>query len=123
MKLIAGCLLLGSLTFAQNAPTAFQNVDGCGQTPQVPNGYIEDGPSDFGTRRMVRCNPGAIREGPWSIVCQENGVWTRAGSCRAGKITIPNIFIIFMFVFVLISSFTFPTPTTATPTTTNVPTI
>ena len=65
MKLIAGCLLLGSLTFAQNAPTAFQNVDGCGQTPQVPNGYIEDGPSDFGTRRTVRCNPGAIREGPW----------------------------------------------------------
>ena len=54
----------------------------CGPTPQVENGYIQPGPSNYGAIRQVICwQQYEVRSGFKQIRCERNGRWSEAPRC------------------------------------------
>ena len=53
----------------------------CQTSVRIPNGVVSAGGNDVGDVRSIACNPGFVRKGDDTIVCQPNGQWEITVSC------------------------------------------
>ena len=60
----------------------------CGPTPQIENGYIQPGGSNYGAIRQIICwQPYEFRSDIKQIRCKSNGRWSEAPKCSLPRTT------------------------------------